>query len=127
MLTLISSYVAWHYSQALTDLTRNIANIIWFLYHFFSIPILLRTFFSPFQRLDESYGKGLDLERFAGVFIVNSLMRMVGICARTMFIVAGVVSIAVAMLGGVAIFAVWLAAPLFLVLLIGSGLTFLAI
>ncbi len=127
MITLIGAYVSWHYSQALRDLSRNIANIIWFLYHFFSIPILLATFFSPFQRLDESYGKGLDLERFASVFVVNTLMRIVGMVARTAFIAAGVVSIAIAAVGGAVIFAMWVAAPLCIVLLVGSGLTFLAI
>jgi hypothetical protein len=127
MLTLIGAYVAWHYSRALTDLSRNIMNIIWFLYHFFSIPILLATFFSPFQRLDESYGKGLDLERIGSVFVVNTLMRVVGICARTMFIAAGLASIAIAAVGGAAIFVAWLAAPLCIALLVGSGLTFLAI
>lgn len=125
MINLIAAYVSWHYSQALRDLSRNVMNIIWFLYHFFSIPILLTTFFSPFQRLDESYGKGLDLERFASVFVVNMLMRAVGMCIRTLFIAAGVASITIAAVGGTIIFAMWLAAPVCIVMLIGSGLTFL--
>lgn len=127
MLSLFSSYIAWHYSQALSDLSRNVMNIIWFLYNFFSIPILLQTFFSPFQRLDESYGKGLDLERFASVLIVNTLMRVIGMVARTAFIAAGVVSIVIAAMGGAVIFAAWLAMPLSVIFLVGSGLTFLVL
>lgn len=124
MISVLYYYLTWHYSTGLRDLVRNVLNVAWFFYHFFSISILLQTFFSPFQRLSESRGKGLDIERFAETLIVNTLMRAVGIFVRTIFIVAGVVAITITAVGGTVLFFVWLAAPLFVITLIGSGFVF---
>jgi hypothetical protein len=97
---------------------------VWFFYHFFSISILLQTFFSPFQRLSESSGKGLDIERMAETLVVNTLMRAVGMFIRIIFITAGAISIIITITGGAILFFVWLAAPLFVVTLVGGGFIF---
>lgn len=106
---------------------RIFGNMVWFLYNFFSIPILLRTLFAPFKRLDEGYKKGLDLGAFFETLIVNMLMRLVGAALRLFLIMIGLVAVAVACIFYLFIFLVWLLAPLLLAGLLISAATFIVL
>jgi len=127
MIPFVLHYTQWHYSKGVSDLLGVIQNFLWFFYHFFSIPTLLGTFFSPFQRLGEGYSKTFDPGQWAETFVLNSMMRIIGAVLRTMLIAMGVVSLAFTAVAGLVFFLVWLLAPLFVLFLIGAGLTFLAV
>lgn len=127
MVGLCYNYVVWHYSRAVVDLFRNWSNMVWFVFTFFSLPLLFRTLFAPFRRLDEGYEKGFNPEQWAGTFIVNTLMRFVGACVRLFVIVLGIVVLAVVLCGGFFLLLTWLVAPLLVVLLVGIGFTFLTL
>lgn len=82
-------YLLWHYSRAIKSLFQIWANFVWFLYHFFSLPVLVRTWIAPWRRLDESYGQAGKHDAWWETLIVNTLMRLVGFLMRSMVLIFG--------------------------------------
>jgi hypothetical protein len=89
----LGRYLAWHYTTGLLDCLRLLANFLWFVYHFFSVPVIARTLFSPWRRLSETYRGGFDPERAFETFIVNLLMRIFGLIVRVMFLIVATVAL----------------------------------
>jgi hypothetical protein len=125
MAELAFRYVLWHYSRGIVDLLRVWSNFLWFFYHFFSIPLLLRTLFSPFQRLDESYKKGLDLEAFFTTLGVNIIMRIIGAMIRLFMIALGVLALLTTLAIGAFFFVAWILSPLVVAALFSAGTAFM--
>src|SRR3989344_1970853 len=75
-------------------------NISAFVYQFFSVDMLLKTFFQPFKRMQEDYTRGFDPSGYAETFIVNAMMRVVGMVIRAVFIAgAACMQIVIGMVG----------------------------
>lgn len=125
-LTLFSSYITWHYGTALSNIFSLWGTSIWFVLHFFSIPLLLKTLLSPWRRLQEEYKGGLDIENLFSHIIVNILMRLVGLFFRLVIIFIGVLFLIGVLAGGVMFFILWILAPIVIVVLISSGLALLS-
>ena len=121
-LLLAPYYFKWHYGRALKGLADISANCIWFLWHFFSIAVLSRTLFQPWQRLQEKPEKRFDVNAFLSSITINIVMRFVGFFIRIIFILIGLVSIVAALVFEGVVFLVWLAMPLVVVFMIVFGL-----
>lgn len=119
------AYFRWHYSRALKDLIQIWRNCLWFIGHFFSLGILVRTLFAPWRRLDEGYKKGLEPGAWLETLIVNLLMRAVGFLIRAVFISVGSLLALIAALSLVPAILLWLAAPFLVLGLFLSGLILL--
>lgn len=115
-LLVVPYYVAWHYGKALRGFFSIAGNFVWFIWHFFSIGLLARTWFSPWQRLSEERPRGFDVESFFSTAAINVVMRLVGFAVRTVFIAIGLVCIAVTIALAAAFLAVWIALPLLVAL-----------
>lgn len=126
--TFLIDYIRWHYGSGIFDLLRVWGNLIWFIGHFFSTPLLLRTLFSPFMRLHEKYPeKGhFDMGYWAGTLLINMLMRIVGILVRLVFILISFLLMFVSIVLGVLFVAFWIIAPVGIVVLIMTGLSLIS-
>ncbi len=125
---LFSHYLIWHYSIGLADLFRIVGNFLWFIWNFFSIPLLFKTLFSPWKRLSEGKKKpGLHPDEFFGNLIVNSIMRLIGVFARLIMIVFGLVFCVLVFVSGILAIVVWLTLPVLVpfLFLLGFKLIFL--
>lgn len=118
----VEQYFLWHYSRALREIIGITENFVWFLYNFFSIPVLVKTFFSPWRRMQETYRKGFYLGDFFSSLAINTIMRIVGVIIRTATIVVGCVAIIAVLLAGVIFFAIWLVLPAVILLFIYQGI-----
>lgn len=96
-------------------------NFMWFLYNYFSIPLLVKTFLSPFERLGEEYKKGLNIEAMLGTFVINTIMRLVGVIMRALVIVGGLFALVLLSAVYVGAFALWLAMPFLVPFLLIAG------
>ncbi len=123
-LRLVPIYIWWHYTAAFVDMFRIAGNLFWFLWHFFSIPDTLRTFFSPWHRLHETNHKKFDLEAAASSFVVNTLMRIVGMIMRSLLILLAFCGFVVVLVVVIASFCVWIILPFALIGLTILGLTY---
>lgn len=124
---LVPIYLSWHYGSGILDLLNIWKNFLWFFYHFFSIPLLARTLFSPLMRLREGYPRGFDIEAFASTILVNIVMRIVGAFLRTFLIALGILVLILLLLCGPALLFLWLILPAAIPALIVMGLGFLAV
>lgn len=113
------SYLIWHYTVAWRDLARLYRNFAWFLWNFFSIRLLAGTLFSPWKRLHEASNKSTG--GFLGSFILNTLMRFIGLFARLFTILTGCASLLLLSLGFVAFLLLWLFLPALVFIFLVSG------
>ena len=123
LISFFGSYFIWHYTQAIEDFIGISRNFIWFLYNFFSIPVLLKTFFSPWKRLNEAYRKVFNIEEFLSSLVVNVLMRGVGIFIRAITLLLGLASLILAFVLCTVILLGWLVLPAIVILLFYQGIT----
>jgi len=119
------SYAIWHYGKALKTAWSLWGNFIAFVFNFFSIRLLLKTYFSKFGRLGEKYRGGLDLENLLSTFVINTLMRIVGVLVRTVVILTSLVAIILVVISGLILYVIWLALPLVVLITLVYGLTLL--
>ncbi len=127
MLQLSYQYIRWHYTKGVVDLVNLTFNFLWFAYNFFSVPILLRTLFVPFHRLQEKAGSVFQFGKWAEAVLITSLMRVVGFVSRVcVILLALLLMLCVAVLGIVSL-AVWLAMPLVVTVLSATGILLISV
>ncbi|GIW69148.1 MAG: hypothetical protein KatS3mg100_642 [Candidatus Parcubacteria bacterium] len=114
-------YFLWHYSHSFESYFRIWRTILWGVFHFFSVPFLVRTLVAPLMRTGETYAKGFDPAQWAQTFLLNTIMRIVGMVARLIVLAVGGLVMAAAVLAGVVGFVVWLVWPFTLAALVVAG------
>jgi hypothetical protein len=124
-LSIVHHYLTWHYSRAFLEIFHVWLNLMWFVVHFFSIPLLLRSLFSPWKRISEGRGDKWSLEDLAGYLVIGLVSRIIGFVLRLSIIVVGLISLFIVVFGGFAVYVFWLAAPLVIIGLLASGITLL--
>ena len=121
-LRLIPAYLGWHYTKAFSDMFRIYGDTFWFLWRFYSVPTTLKTFFSPWERMGEQYQKGLDFGAIASTFIINTLMRILGMIMRIFLLALTLISFIIALFAMIVVLIVWICAPVLLVILLVLGI-----
>lgn len=117
---ILTSYLIWHFFDVPKEILKGWKNFLWFSSNYFSIPLLLKTFFSHWRRLAEPYGKGFSPSRYITVFVGNIMSRVIGAILRSFFIIAGLLLEIFVFLGGLVIFLGWFILPILLI----AGLVF---
>jgi len=115
------TYIAWHYSIGVRKVVELWKTFLWFTLKFFSIRNLFQTLFSPFQRLNEKSGGLLDFEKLLESFVVNTIMRILGLLLRSSLIIIGLISWVGVLVLGAAFFVAWILMPFILGIMIIYG------
>jgi hypothetical protein len=124
-LSVMNHYLLWHYSRAFWEIFHVWLNFLWFIVHFFSIPQLLGSWFSPWKRMVEDRGNRWDLEDLAGFVIIGFLSRVVGFIMRSIIIGIGLICLIITVVLGFSVYVFWLVAPFAIIGLLGFGITLL--
>lgn len=122
---LLVIYVVWHYSRGLHDFFSLWENGFRLIVHFFSLPLLFRTFFSPFHRLREAPLRGFHPTDYLASMTVNIIMRFVGVLLRSVLITAGMLSLIVMLFLGAVLLIAWIFLPVFVAVLFIIGFKYL--
>jgi hypothetical protein len=120
----IFDYLVWHYTRAFRDVSSFWMNIAWFVIHFFSIPLLLRTLFSPWKRVTTEHTK-YGLEDLAETILFNIMSRVVGALIRSVLLIMGIVSLVVVLVAYVAFLTLWAVLPAVALFSLMSGISLL--
>lgn len=123
---IFGNYFIWHYGKAFSQLKLISYNFVTFFFNFFSISILIKSFFSPWRRMGEDYpSQGLDIKQFFTALIINFLMRLVGIFMRTIIILFGLAFIFLLIILIPVAFIFWFFLPIIIGVLFIGGLILL--
>ena len=113
---IISAWVLWHYGVALPYTYKRWGDVCRFNYDYFSIPFLLKTFFTPWRKYSFSYQKGFDAARFFEALTFNAFSRFMGALVRAIVIFIGIISQVVVSLLGLLVVFFWIIVPLLTIL-----------
>ncbi len=102
----------WHFVDAPKFLLQVWKNFLSFGNNFFSIPLLLKTLFTPWRRYKWSYGKGFDIQRFFNAIASNFISRFLGMICRLALVFAGILFQVLVLALGAVIFLFWIFLPI---------------
>ena len=112
---IFSQWLSWQFFDMPREILKAWKNFLKFNLNYFSVSLLIKTLFSPWRRIQASYGKGFDIGRYFSAFASNMIFRFLGAIVRSFLIfIALLVELLIVVLGIIAIFG-WLALPVFLI------------
>lgn len=124
VLLILRDYMRWHYTRAFSDSFHIWRNVTFFVFTFFSIPLLLRTLFQPWKRIEAGREtSGFDIQDYLSTKVVNLVMRLVGAFMRLSLIVIGLMCTGTVVVAGLQFFIFWLFLPLSLIVIMFAGIT----
>ncbi len=107
----LSQWVVWQFFEMPAVLFKVWNNYLVFATNLFSLPLLLKTFFSPWRRYKWRYPKGFDLGEFFSTLVSNIFSRFMGALVRIFLIVAGILFQIFVVVAGAVVFVAWLLVP----------------
>lgn len=113
---LLFRYIRWHYLDATKDIVKGWGNILWFNLNYFSVLLLLRTFFSPWRGIQWEKRKGFYPGDILFTLASNLISRILGAIVRSFLILAGIIGEIVFFILGVCLLLFWLLFPFLIIL-----------
>jgi hypothetical protein len=110
----------WQFFDVPSAILKAWKNFLLFNLNFFSVPLLLKSFFSPWRRYQWAYPRGLDIGKYFEVLISNLISRILGAIMRTFLIIIGIFIEVLYIFAGIIVFFGWLVLPALLI----AGLIF---
>ncbi len=104
-------YFYWHFMEVPKNILSAWKNFLKFGLNYFSIPLLLRTLFSPWHKYLWFYPRGFDPVKYLEVFISNLISRILGAILRIFIIFIGVFAEIFIIFAGIIIFLAWIILP----------------
>ncbi|MBI1866224.1 MAG: hypothetical protein HYS02_00455, partial [Candidatus Staskawiczbacteria bacterium] len=89
---IIIMWFLWQFYEMPKFLFSVWRGYILFILYYFSVPLLLRTLFSPWRRYNWIYPKVFDIKEFFNTFISNIFSRILGALCRIVLIMVGFVA-----------------------------------
>jgi len=108
-------WVFWQFLEVPGNILKAWGNFLKFNLNYFSIPLLLKTFFSPWRRYRMAYGKGFDIGRYFSVFFSNLIFRLLGATLRIFLIFIGLLIEIFIIFAGLIVLFGWLVLPALLI------------
>jgi hypothetical protein len=108
-------YLSWHFWDVPKEILRGWGNFLRFNLNYFSIGLLLKTFFAPWKKYTWFYPRGFDPKKYLEVFISNMISRLIGAGVRFWLILFGVLTEILIIFLGIIIFFLWLLLPFLLI------------
>ncbi|KPJ56042.1 hypothetical protein AMJ49_05845 [Parcubacteria bacterium DG_74_2] len=125
MSNIVFQYLQWHFNDQVKAILIAWKNFLSFGLNYFSIPLLLRTFCSPWRRYRYFYPKSFDFKKYIDTFTFNAISRGIGMVMRTILIIIGIIAEFFIFVAGLLFVLFWLFLPVILVILFFYGIKFL--
>lgn len=116
----------WQFFDVPKAILKAWQDFLWFNLNYFSVPTLLKTYFSHWRRYRYPYGRAFEFWKNIETLVFNMMSRIIGAMLRTVFIIIGLAIEILIILIGMIIFLGWLVLPFFLIfgLIFGISLLF---
>jgi hypothetical protein len=116
MQNILFQWFYWHFKEVPEEIIGVWKNFLKFNLEYFSIPLLIKTFFYPWHRYEMFYGRSFEIGRYFETLFSNLIFRILGALMRSVLIFVGLLAQIFIFFVGVIIFISWLLLPLFLIL-----------
>ena len=120
---IIIMWLLWHFYEMPKFLLSVWRNYLLFGLNYFSIPLLVKTLFSPWRRYNWIYPKGFDVKEFFNTLISNTFSRILGAICRIVLIVVGAIAQFFIFVIGIAVIILWFLIPFIIIFIILFFLT----
>ena len=107
--------LAWHFYDVPKSILKAWKTFLYFSLNYFSVPVLIKTFLSPWRKYSDPYGHITEVWKNLEVFIFNMASRIIGAILRSVFILLGLISLVLVLLLGLLILAIWIILPILLI------------
>ena len=104
-------WTRWHFFEMPNFLFGVWKNYILFALNYFSLPILLKSLFSPWRKYRWNYSKGFDLGNFFSTLISNMFSRFIGALIRIGLIILGILFQIFVVIAGLMLILLWILMP----------------
>lgn len=104
-------FFRWLFIESTAHVARTWLFYIDFGLRIFSVPLLVRTFFSPWHRYWYGHPKTFDIRALFQSLFGNLMSRGIGVVLRTFFIVLGLIFELFIVVIGFVFLAVWILLP----------------
>ena len=108
-------WLSWQFFEMPGNILKAWRNFLLFNLNYFSIPLLIKTFLSPWRQYQWAYGKGFDVKRYLEAFFSNLISRILGAVLRSFLIFLGLLAEIFITFAGITIFFGWLTLPALLI------------
>lgn len=115
-------FLAWYFIDSPKNILKAWGNFLFFILNYFSIPVLIKTYFSHWRKYRSLYQKGFAPWLWFEAFVFNMFSRIIGAILRSVFIVLGLIIEIAVFLAGLAILLVWIFLPVILFFVFVFGL-----
>ena len=122
---LVLDFFIWFLKEVPLLLLKAWRNILWFAFHYFSLPVLVLTLFAPWRRYSWSYKGGFSIGGYLEALASNLFSRVIGAAMRLPIITTGIVAVLLAFCAGAAVLVSWFLLPLIIFLSFFHGLRIL--
>ena len=116
MSNIIIQYLQWHFVEQPKAILRAWYNFLKFCLNYFSLPLLIKTLFSPWRKYKSSKGRRFDLKVYLNAVAFNAISRGIGAIMRSILIIIGITAEIFIFFAGIIIFVGWLILPALLVI-----------
>lgn len=106
--------LVWYSYDVPKEILKGWKNFLLFGLDYFSLPILLKTYFSHWHRYYYPYGKAFEFWKNIEVFVFNIMSRITGAILRTGLIILGLAAEILIFIIGLIVFISWLFFPVLL-------------
>lgn len=115
---IIWQYLGWYFYDQPRKILKTWKGFLLFNLEYFSVFLLLKTFFSPWRQYKWFYPRGFDALKYLETLFSNLISRTLGAILRTFVILAGVFFEILILIFGFLIFLGWLVLPALLILIL---------
>lgn len=112
---IFSLWLRWHFYEMPKFLFEVWNNYILFALNYFSLPILLKSLFSPWRKYRWVYPKSFDVGQFFSTLISNSFSRILGALMRVVLIIVGILFQIFVVLVGLIVILFWVSVPFIII------------
>jgi len=112
---IITLWLVWQFYEMPKFLLGVWKNYILFASNYFSLPILLKSLFSPWRKYRWNYPKVINVAEFLNTLISNTFSRFMGALMRIFLIAAGIIFQIFVIFAGLIIFLAWILTPFIII------------
>ena len=122
---LLISAFSWYFFERPRSIIMVWKTILLFNLNYFSVPILIKTYFSPWRKYRSSYSGTFEFGKNIESFVFNSMSRIIGAILRTFFILLGIITGLLILLLGLVLVVLWFLSPVLIIAIFIFGIKLL--